>query len=83
MYWITDFSHMHFKLASWIAKISEWFEEVATSVCLTNLYEIAVLSHVNRYPVWDIPLCRSERKRASTYPTNYEFERIQYQVHQT
>ncbi len=74
MCWITDLSHMHSRLASWIAIISEWFEEVATSVCLTDLHEIAVLPHVNRYPVWDLPLCGSERKPASAYPTNYEFE---------
>jgi hypothetical protein len=74
MCWITDLSHMHSRLASWIAIIFEWFEEVATSVWLTDLHEIAVLPHVNRYFFWDLPLCRSERKLASAHPTNYEFE---------
>ena len=65
---------MHSRLASWIAIIFEWFEEVAISICLTDLHEIAVLPHVNRYSVWDLYLYESERKLASAYPTNCEFE---------
>jgi len=65
---------MHSWLASWIAIISKWFEEVAISVCLTDLHEIVILPHVNRCPVWDLPLCGLKRKPASSYPTNCEFE---------
>ena len=68
---------MHSRFVSWIAIISEWFEEVATSVFLIDLYEIAVFSHVDRYLIWDLPLCKSERKPASAYPTNCEFEPLE------
>ena len=39
---LADFSHIHSQRASWIASISEWFDDVATIVCFINLYEIAV-----------------------------------------
>ena len=40
---ITDLSQTHSWLASWIAIISEWFEEVADNVCLIDLHDMAVL----------------------------------------
>jgi hypothetical protein len=41
----------HSQLASWIARISTWLDEVAEIVCFTERYEIAVPPLVNTYPV--------------------------------
>ena len=42
MYCIMDLNQTHSRLASYMASISGWFEEVATVVCFTDLQDIAV-----------------------------------------
>ena len=39
---IMDLNQTHSRLASCIASISEWLEEVATIVCFTDLQDIVV-----------------------------------------
>jgi len=45
---ITDLNHTHSLLASWIAIISAWFEEVATIDCFVDRHDIAVPPYVNK-----------------------------------
>ncbi|PRQ32335.1 hypothetical protein RchiOBHm_Chr5g0045231 [Rosa chinensis] len=40
-------NHTHSRTASCRAMISEWFEEVATRVCLVDLQDIAMFPMVN------------------------------------
>ena len=48
MCWVIDLSHTHSWLASCIAKISTWFEEVVIMACFTNYHDIEVPPQVNR-----------------------------------
>ena len=50
---IMDLDQTHSRLASFMASISEWLEEVATIVCFNDLQDIAVFPYVNIYPVCD------------------------------
>jgi hypothetical protein len=48
---------------------SEWFVDVAVTVCLTDFHEIGALFFRNMYPVWDFPEISSNLNLASAYPT--------------
>ena len=48
---ITLLSQTHFRLASCIARISAWLDEVDEIVCLTERHEIVVPPHINTYTV--------------------------------
>jgi len=61
MCWVTDLSHTHSRLASWIVMTSAWLEEVAISVYFCERQEIIVAPHVNIYPIWDLTLCGSDK----------------------
>ena len=51
IYWIKLLSQKHSQLASWIASISAWLEEVAAIDCFVDLHDIVVPPYVNRYPI--------------------------------
>ena len=63
---------MHSLLASWIANIFEWFEDVATIVCFIDHHDTILLQKINN--VWDRALYGSERYPTSAYPINGDFD---------
>ena len=58
--WIIYLNQTHSRLASCNAKIFAWIDDVVFIVCFTDRYEITLPPHVNKYPVCDWPLWRSE-----------------------
>ena len=65
IWWITDLSQMHSRLASWSAMISEWLDDVATKVCFVERHDIVVPLYVKTYPVCERALWGSDRYPAS------------------
>lgn len=48
--------------------------DVAVMVCFIDHHEMVVPSHVNRYPICDLPLWGSDKQLASTLPIRSNFE---------
>ena len=65
IYWIRLLSQKHSRLVSCITSISVWLEDIAAIVYFVELPDIAVPPYVNRYPIWDLPLCGSDKYPAS------------------
>ena len=53
------------------------FDDMTTIVCLTDLHEIVVPLQLNTYPVYDLPLCESERYSAYAYLSNCCFDSLE------
>ena len=54
-------------------RISEWFENIATIVCLTDLQDIVIPLKVKTYPIWDRVLWGFEIYPTSAYIINRDF----------
>ena len=75
--WIIDLSHIYSWLVSWIASIFEWFDDVTTIVCLTDLHEITIPLQLNTYPICDLHLYGFKRYHAFAYPSNCFFDSLE------
>ena len=64
--------------ASWNATNSEWFVEVAVTVCLTHFQVIGALFLRKIYPICDLPEISSDLKPASAYPVIFSCPPLVY-----